>query len=89
MSVSTYASDNKKYIRVGSLVKFVAPAGYYFDVNNKLVAGTPTRADEKFTIWASPTEIILDGTAQGLGAYQSQYGNGQGMLGSLLNPSGR
>ena len=36
----------------------------------------------------SPVSSIL-GTAQGLGAYQSQYGNGQGMLGSLLNPSGR
>jgi hypothetical protein len=74
VSVSTYASDNKKYIRVGSLVKFVAPAGYYFDANNKLVAGVPTRADEKFTIWASPIEIILDGTAQGLGNLPSGIG---------------
>jgi len=36
----------------------------------------------------SPVSSIL-GTAQGLGAYQSMYGGGQGTLGSLINPSGR
>lgn len=65
--IGPYTSDFKKYITVGSLVKFEPPAGYYFDANNRLKAGTPTRADEKLVIWASPLAVILDGTAQGQG----------------------
>jgi len=74
VSIGTYASNNMKYVLVGSLVKFVPPAGYFFDENNNLKAGTPTRADEKTVIWASPTAVYLDGTAQGLG----NLPNGQG-----------
>jgi hypothetical protein len=74
VSIGTYASNNMKYILVGSLVKFVPPDGYFFDENNNLKAGTPTRADEKTVIWASPTAVYLDGTAQGLG----NLPNGQG-----------
>jgi len=65
--IGIYSNTNSKYITVGSLVKFVAPTGYFFDANNRLVAGVPIRADEKLTIWASPTAVVLDGTNQGLG----------------------
>jgi hypothetical protein len=65
--IGPYTSDNKKYIQVGSLVKFVPPAGYYFDSNNRLKAGTPSRADEKLVLWASPIAVVLDGTNNGLG----------------------
>jgi len=65
--VGIYTSDNKKYIQVGSLVKFIPPVGYYFDSNNRLQAGTPLRADEKLILWASPTAVIGDGTNRGLG----------------------
>ncbi len=65
--IGPYTSDNKKYIEIGSLVKFVPPAGYYFDANNRLKAGTPTRADEKLVLWASPIAVVLDGTNDGLG----------------------
>jgi hypothetical protein len=65
--LGTFSSNSTKYIKIGSLVKFEPPAGYYFDANNRLQVGTPTRPDEKLVLWASPTEIILDGTAQGAG----------------------
>ena len=67
VSIGVYSSSNTKYIQVGSLVKFVAPTGYFFDVNNQLVPGTPTTADERLSIWASPTAVYVDGTNQGLG----------------------
>jgi hypothetical protein len=57
-----------------SLIKFVPPAGYYFDANNKLRSGTPTRPDEKLEIWASPTAIVGDGSNNGIG----NLTNGQG-----------
>jgi hypothetical protein len=72
--IGSYASNNLRYVLVSSLVKFVAPDGYFFDANNRLVAGVPTRADEKLTIWASPSAVFLDGTNQGNG----NFANGQG-----------
>jgi len=72
--LGSYTSDFKKYIVVGSLVKFEAPAGYYFDANNRLKIGVPTRPGEKTVIWASPTSIYLDGTNNGLGNLASGLG---------------
>jgi len=73
-SIGSYSSNNMKYIVVGSLVKFVPPAGYFFDANNNLKAGVPVRPDEKLVLWASPQAVYLDGTSQGLG----NLPNGQG-----------
>ena len=72
--IGPISSSNTKYINVGSLVKFAAPAGYYFDVNNRLKVGTPTLADEKLFIWSSPLEIYVDGTNQGQGNFPSGLG---------------
>ena len=72
--IGPYNSNNMRYVVVGSLVRFVPPAGYYFDSNNRLVAGIPTRADEKVVLWASPTAVYLDGANQG----QGNLPNGQG-----------
>ena len=66
-SIGGYASNNAKYVTQGSLVKFIPPAGYFFDANNRLVAGIPIRADEKLEIWATISAVVLDGTALGLG----------------------
>jgi hypothetical protein len=74
VSIGTYSSNNTKYIEVGSLVKFVAPTGYFFDKDNQLVVGIPTRANEKYSIWASPTAVYLDGTNQGLGNFTNGLG---------------
>jgi hypothetical protein len=73
-TVGSYSSNNMKYVTVGSLVKFVPPAGYFFDADNQLKAGIPTRDNEKTSIWASPTAVYIDGTNQGLG----NFPNGQG-----------
>jgi hypothetical protein len=56
-----------KYVIPGSLIKFVPPTGYYFDRNNKLVQGTPMKAEERMEIWASPQQIVGDGYNGGLG----------------------
>jgi hypothetical protein len=74
VSLGQYASNNMKYVQVGTLVRFVPPTGYYFDSNNRLVLGVPTRADEKLVIWASPTAIYVDGTNQGLGNFSNGLG---------------
>ena len=65
--VGPYASNNAQYIVVGSLIKFVPPAGYYFDADNNLQPGSATQPNEKMELWASPTAVYLSGTSQGLG----------------------
>jgi len=66
-SIGSYASNNAKYIAQGSLVKFIPPTGYFFDANNQLKLGVPTRSDEKLEIWATVSAVVLDGTNSGLG----------------------
>jgi hypothetical protein len=76
--IGTYTTGNTRYIQVGSLVKFAAPAGYYFDANNRLKLGIPTLASERLSLWASPVSIYLDGTNQGQGNFTSGRLSGQG-----------
>jgi len=60
-------SNNTKYIQEGALVKFEPPANQYFDANNRLQSGVPTKANEKLAIWATVTNLVLDGTNFGQG----------------------
>jgi hypothetical protein len=59
---------------VGALVQFVAPAGYFFDRNNRLKLGVPSLAEERYYIWASPIAVVNDGTNQGLGNFSNGTG---------------
>ena len=72
--VGDSTSDVFKYIVPGALIKFVSPTGYYFDRNNRLVQGTPMRADERTEIWASAQAIVGDGYNGGLGNLTSGAG---------------
>jgi hypothetical protein len=73
-AVGIYASNTARYIQPSSLILFTAPDGYYFDENNQLHAGVPTAPGQHLTIWASPTAVYLNGTAQGLGNLPSGVG---------------
>ena len=72
--IGIYSGVNARYITQSSLVKFVPPAGFYFDANNRLVAGVPTRADDTLVIWATVSAVVLDGANGGVG----NLANGQG-----------
>jgi len=66
-SVGEFTSSTRQFIEPGALIKFEAPAGFYFNSDNQLVLGVPTRTDEKSFIWATPVEVIEDGTNFGTG----------------------
>lgn len=59
--VGEFTSSLRKFLLRNSLIKFEAPAGFYFDVNNVLIEGTPRTSGDRRYIWAS---------------IQSQTGNG-------------
>ena len=76
--VGSETTTDFKYVQVGSLIEFIAPTingvAYYFDKNNKLQPGTPTKPDEKTSIWAAPQAIIGDGYNGGAGNLLSGAG---------------
>jgi hypothetical protein len=76
--VGASTTTSFKFVQVRALIKFIAPTingqPYYFDVNNKLRPGLPTRPEDHLEIWASPLEIIGDGYNNGAG----NLSNGEG-----------
>ena len=72
--VAGFTSSNMKYFKEGSLVKFTAPTGYVFDVNNNLILGTAGTLNTKTYIWASCSNLVDDGTNQGTGNLDSGTG---------------
>lgn len=67
VAIGPFSTGKTKYIQEGSLIKFEPPTGYFFDVNNRLKSGVPTKANEKLVIWATVTDLVLDGTNFGQG----------------------
>jgi hypothetical protein len=59
--IGSASSNATKYVTPGSLIKFVPPAGYFFDSNNRLVSGVPIRSGEKIEIWATIVAVVGDG----------------------------
>lgn len=63
-SNGTFNSPNYTYLVQGSLVKFVAPTGKFFDAQNQLQTGAPATEYEKTVLWAS----ILNYDSPGIGS---------------------
>lgn len=64
-------------IRTGSIIEIVAPAGYFFNAQNRLVAGTPINRGERTVIYTK----IVSGT-DGLGINSTGIkSNGLGAIG--------
>ena len=51
LNVNT-AADNLKYIRTGSIIKFSAGTGNYFNKQNQIVAGTPSVDGDRLYIYS-------------------------------------
>jgi len=87
ISVGTYSTHNVKYISKGALCKFVAPSGYYFDSNNRLVSGIPSPSDATY-FWTTALYVIGDGYNNGRGAFTNGAGpisfNGYIPTGAIL-----
>ncbi len=52
-STGTFNSPSYNFLVQGSLVKFIAPSGKYFDAQNQLQSGTPTTEFQRTVLWAS------------------------------------
>jgi hypothetical protein len=72
-NVGTFTTNTLKYITPGAILKFIAPPGFYFDNNNRLVSGIPKFNDKTF-IWSTVLNVIGDGSNNGKGSFSN--GNG-------------
>jgi hypothetical protein len=62
-STGTFNSPSYTFLVQGSLVKFIAPAGKYFDAQNQLQSGVPTTEFQRTFIWASIIDYDNPGIA--------------------------
>lgn len=72
--VGDTVTSNRKFIKAGCLIKFVAPEGQFFDVEGQLSTGIPTLLGETNTIWASVISVVDDGTNNNLGLNDAGVG---------------
>jgi hypothetical protein len=84
--IGQVSTVSTKYISKGSLVKFVAPQGKYFDQTNHLITGTINQTNMgKQYIWVRVDAVVGDGCNNGLGVLVT--GDGPVVLGDYV-PSG-
>ena len=74
LKIGNFATSNLKYAKVGALIKFTAPSGKVFDVNNNLIDGTSGTINTRDFIWTSITAVVTDGTNQGVGNLDTGVG---------------
>lgn len=73
LKVGAYSTNSLKYIAVGTLIKFVPPAGYAFK-NNELVTLDSTDAEQTTRLWTKVSKVVGDGTGNGVGVLSSGLG---------------
>jgi len=71
--IGVFSTGNVKYVTPGALIKLVAPIGYYFDSNNRLISGIASPSDQTF-IWTTVQIVIGDGYNNGLGSFSNGSG---------------
>jgi hypothetical protein len=73
-SVGTFNTTNLKYLTTGAILKFNAPAGYYFDLTtNRLVPGIAPSAENEY-IWTTVLSVVGDGSNNGSGSFANGAG---------------
>jgi hypothetical protein len=73
-AVGSFASNsNIKYITRGAILRFIAPAGFYFDTNNRLVAGIAPNSSQTY-IWTTVLNVIGDGSNNTEGSFANGTG---------------
>jgi len=62
LKLGTFTGSTFSLVRAGSLLKFRAPTGYYFDKDNLIRLGNPTEPGSKSFIWTKVVSVNGDGT---------------------------
>ena len=74
VQIGDSTSATTKDVKVGAILKFAAPEGYYFNSQNHISPGTPRFNGDKLFIYTSVTNIVGDGTYGGAISPTSKQG---------------
>ena len=74
LPVGALATGDNSYIRDGAIIKFYAGDNKHFDAQNNIVVGPISESGDKYFIYVAVTNIINDGTNNGLGNLDNGLG---------------
>jgi hypothetical protein len=74
LQIGSGITGNNQYILQGSIVRFSAGTGNYFDANNYIKVGTPSQPGDKYYVYAAIELVVGDGTNGGQGNLSSGQG---------------
>ena len=74
LQIGKSVTSNNKYIVQGSIIRYSAGAGNYFDATNTIQTGTPSKPGDKYYIYGAVELVVGDGTNGG----QGKLPNGSG-----------
>jgi len=74
VQLSSSTSAQTKDVKVGAIIRFVAPIGSFFNTQNQIKSGVPRFNGEKLFIYTSVTNIVGDGTLGGAVTSTSKNG---------------
>ena len=80
--LGTYSTTLLRFVTAGSLIKFTAPAGKYFDRSNNNALVTTPRLNTSSSIYCKVISVSGDGTNNGLGVLTD--GSGTVILNDLV-----
>ena len=64
IAVGSFTASSMRFVAPGSLIKFTAPSGQYFDKNNNLKTGSPSVLGDKTYVWTKVVSVFENGTIQ-------------------------
>ena len=67
LQVGASVSNNNQYIVQSAIVRFNPGAGNYFDSQNNIQVGTPSKPGDKFYVYGAVELVVGDGTNSGAG----------------------
>ena len=74
LQIGDVVANSNKYIRQGAIVRFSAGPGQYFDSQNYVRVGTPSKPGDKYYVYAAIELVEGDGTNGGQGNLASGVG---------------
>jgi len=70
LRVGSFTSTSLRFLKSDSLLRFVAPDGSYFNKDNVIETGAPSKLGDKTYIWTKVIRVAGDGADQTLGENQ-------------------
>lgn len=74
LAVGSQTNSNNNYIRPGAIIKFYSGNDNHFDYQNNIVSGPIASSGDKYHIYVATTNIIDDGTNNGIGNLYNGFG---------------